>query len=187
MGASATIVLISAGAALLLASLWKLQPAPSWPVPTPIGSREVPRPRILISTQPRVVSPYPLWTRSYSTMSPGASSYNASEVLGDVQQEILRLKTQLDLFFAKELRSMRWYLHDSCARRAGPVDELLMVELGGGPGFSTLRFAEAMPHATIVSVELEPAFVEAARRLIAKRPKLRSRVRVIEGSVPQSA
>eukprot|EP00966_Prymnesium_polylepis_P084312 1951604-Prymnesium_polylepis.1 len=64
-------------------------------------------------------------------------SYNESELLGgDVDGEVARLGRQVDATFAKELRHMRWY---------GVADGMRLLELGCGPGWSTLRFAEALP------------------------------------------
>ena len=99
-------------------------------------------------------------------------SYNESEAMaaGGVEAEVVRLRGQLELSFAKELRLMRWH---------GLADGTDVLELGCGPGWSTAALAEALPSARITCVERSAAFVARARALLGPAA---SRARVVRGS-----
>lgn len=57
-------------------------------------------------------------------------SYNESEVVGNLQLEIQRLRWQLDLSFHKEARFMQWY---------GLADGMRVLEFGCGLFFSLMH------------------------------------------------
>ncbi|KAL1512041.1 hypothetical protein AB1Y20_005315 [Prymnesium parvum] len=116
---------------------------------------DVPNPRLLVHVRGAVqMRDIPL--HSGVVQPSGAHSYNETELLsGDVEAEMRRLKLQVDLTFRKEERLMRWY---------GLTDGMAVLELGCGPGWTTLRFAEALPASSITCVEKSPRFVAEARR-----------------------
>lgn len=150
----------------------------------PRSASPVPPPRVFTpgaGTSELELAPVPRrfdWRRPWARPSAAASaaSYNASEISGDVAAEVARLRDQLDLFFAKELRHMRWY---------GLADGQRVCEIGCGPGHSTARFAAALPASTVRCVESSAAFVEHARAAL-RTAGVADRARVELGAAPDT-
>lgn len=144
--------------------------------PMPVGAlrtvSEVPQPRMIV---PEGVIEIPLVGSVEMAHASGAPSYNESEVVGDLAAEVTRLKEQLEISFRKEARHMQWY---------GLADGMRLLELGCGPGWSTLKFAELLPKSTITCVERSSAFVVAARASLAAAAC--ERATVLEGDVLHS-
>jgi len=90
--------------------------------------------------------------------SADVSAYNASEILGNRSKEVERLRVQITLSFEKELHHLRSY---------GLSDGSSLLELGCGPGWSTLHFAMALPRAQITCIEIDRGFVGHAQQLLA--------------------
>tara|TARA_B100000513_G_scaffold111839_3_gene48737 strand:- start:15 stop:389 length:375 start_codon:yes stop_codon:yes gene_type:complete len=92
-----------------------------------------------------------------------------AEPILTAQAEVERLRRQVDVSFSKELQQLRAV--------AGLADGARLLELGCGPGWSTLRFVAALPSSHVTCVELDAKFVERALENFAS-PRLASRVTV---------
>ena len=112
-----------------------------------------------------------------SALDKETSSYNATEVLDDRRAEIARLRAQIRLSFDKELRFMKWY---------GLTDGARVVEFGCGPGWSTAKFAAALPSSDVTCVEIDAGFVAAAKEQLGALAQPGGRVRVLHGSATHS-
>ena len=103
------------------------------------------------------------------------SSYQISSVAGNVAGEIDRLKAQVELFWAKELKHYIEF---------GLRDGMEITELGSGPGFVTEKILESFPAARITSVEIDPLLVNYAQNYLAR--KNIDNVKVVQGSIMET-
>lgn len=100
------------------------------------------------------------------------SSYRVSEVAGSVDQEVLRLKGQVDLFWDKENKRYQDF---------GLRDNMKVVELGSGPGFLVEKVLEHYPNSQLTGVEIDSFLCEYAKsHLYENYPE---RVQIVEGSI----
>lgn len=100
------------------------------------------------------------------------SSYRVQDVAGSVNQEILRLKGQVDLFWDKEIKRYTDF---------GLVDGMKVIELGCGPGFLIDKLLDNYPTSTLTGVEIDELLCEYAKEHLYKRYD--ERVEIIEGSI----
>ena len=160
---------------------------PQMPAVPPKPKSEVPVPRVFVAgvgMMDMPMPPTPAAPRSpaapsveESALDKETSSYNATEVLGDRRAEIARLRAQIRLSFDKELRFMQWY---------GLADGARVVEFGCGPGWSTAKFAAALPSSDVTCVEIDAGFVAAAKEQLGALAQPGGRVHVLHGSATHS-
>jgi len=103
------------------------------------------------------------------------SSYQISSVAGNVAGEIDRLKAQVELFWAKEIKHYIEF---------GLRDGMQIAELGSGPGFVSEKILEKFPAAYVTAVEIDPLLVNYAKNYLAQK-KL-DNVKVIQGSIMET-
>ena len=99
-------------------------------------------------------------------------SYHIRAIASDVDREIQRLGSQVDLFWESE--SKRYV-------EFGLRDGLSVVELGSGPGFLTEKILVAFPHVKITSVEIDPFLVNYAKNYVSQ--KHLHRCDILQGSL----
>ncbi len=99
-------------------------------------------------------------------------SYKIQSFAANVDNEIRRLKAQVELFWPKEL---------ACLERAGLRDGMAILEAGSGPGHLLEKLLEAFPASPVTGVEVDPFLVETSRAILA--PSAGERCRVFEQSV----
>src|ERR1041385_3426431 len=101
----------------------------------------------------------------------GNTSYVATTANLSIEQEIERLREDSLLSWKKEARILK---------AAGLQDGMSILEAGSGPGFSTERLLKLFPNSRITCLDVAPAFLEHARKLLGKDA---DRVELVEGSV----
>lgn len=99
-------------------------------------------------------------------------SYHVSTIAASTEIEINRLKAQVDLFWAKELKHYKEF---------GLSDGMRIVELGNGPGFMIEKLLQEFPQSTITGVEIDPMLVSYAREKFASTQYQRCEIK--EGSI----
>jgi ubiquinone/menaquinone biosynthesis C-methylase UbiE len=85
-------------------------------------------------------------------------SYKLEPEAGAWEQELLRLKTQVDLSWQEEMRLLT---------QLGLHDGMAIVELGSGPGFLTERLLSMLPTSRVTAVEVDAAIHADAKRRFA--------------------
>lgn len=100
------------------------------------------------------------------------NSYKISEIAENVDIEINRLKSQVELFWDVELKRYIEY---------GLRDGMKVVELGSGPGFVTEKLLNEFPNISITGIEIDPILVKYSKEYLIE--KKFSRFEVIEGSI----
>lgn len=99
-------------------------------------------------------------------------SYKISSIASNVNKEIQRLKSQVELFWEKELKHYIEY---------GLKDKMQIVELGSGPGFITEKILNSFPKVEITSIEIDPLLVDYANNYL-KGKKLK-RFKIFQNSI----
>ncbi len=102
-------------------------------------------------------------------------SYKIKTIASNVEKEINRLKSQVELFWDKELKHYIEY---------GLRDGMSIVELGSGPGFVTEKVLEKFPASKVVAVEIEPLLVDYARSYLSQ--KNLNNCEIYEGSIMET-
>jgi ubiquinone/menaquinone biosynthesis C-methylase UbiE/acyl carrier protein len=99
-------------------------------------------------------------------------SYKIQSFAANVDNEIRRLKAQVELFWPKER---------ACLERAGLRDGMAILEAGSGPGHLLEKLLEAFPASPVTGVEVDPFLVETSRKVLATSSG--DRCRVFEQSI----
>jgi len=89
-----------------------------------------------------------------------------------LDKELVRLRSQTLISWAKEARNLKWL---------GLRDDMTVLELGSGPGFVSEGLLDLLPNGNLVSVEIDPVLIEKARSYLQDRAG--SRWKLIEGNV----
>ncbi len=99
--------------------------------------------------------------------------YDASTVMGDLETEIQRLKSQVTMGWAKESRTLGWF---------GLRDGMSVLEVGSGPGFITEQLLDLLPSSRLTCLELDPVLLERAKSYLGNKA---DRVEFVHASVMQ--
>lgn len=99
------------------------------------------------------------------------NSYNIKQIGGDTETEINRLKSQVELFWGKELKHYREF---------GLTDGMSVVELGCGPGFVIEKILAEFVDLSVTGVEIDSYLVEYATGYM---KALGADVKILEGSI----
>lgn len=102
-------------------------------------------------------------------------SYKIQQIAINSENEIKRLKAQLDLFWEKELMFYRMF---------GLKDGMAIVECGSGPGFMMQKFIETFPESHITTVEIDAYLVEIHKKNMQEH--LSGRYKIIEQSIMET-
>ncbi len=102
-------------------------------------------------------------------------SYQIKTIASSINKEIERLKSQVDLFWGKELKHYIEY---------GLKDGMVLVELGSGPGFITKNLMDKFKNMNITSVEIEPILVDYANNYL--KEKKYDRFKIIQKSIMET-
>ncbi len=100
------------------------------------------------------------------------NSYNIQQIGGDTGTEINRLKSQVELFWSKELKHYREF---------GLTDGMAIVELGCGPGFVIEKLLAEFRDLSVTGLEIDGYLVDFASKYLKEIGA--SEVRVLEGSI----
>jgi len=100
-------------------------------------------------------------------------SYQIKNISSNVENEINRLKAQVELFWDKESKHYTEF---------GLNDGMSIVEIGSGPGFLTEKILEKFPDTKITSIEIDPFLVQYAKTYLSKKHFNKDRYEIIESS-----
>ncbi|MCJ7721508.1 methyltransferase domain-containing protein [Candidatus Bathyarchaeota archaeon] len=102
------------------------------------------------------------------------SSYKIQNFAANIDNEIRRLKAQVELFWDKELRFLRMFgLHDG----------MRILECGCGPGYVIEKLLQSNPSSHITGLEIDPFLVQKSKELLASLKN--SRGHIVEQSIMQ--
>lgn len=101
-------------------------------------------------------------------------SYKASEMHGNVEKEIQRLRDQALWGWDKESRNLVWF---------GLKDGMSVLEVGSGPGFITEQLLAMLPNITVTCLEIDPQLIQRAEAYLGSKPGLKGRYRIIRDDV----
>ncbi|NQX71567.1 methyltransferase domain-containing protein [Paenibacillus alba] len=102
-------------------------------------------------------------------------SYQVTKIASNVENEIERLKGQVELFWRKELKRYIEF---------GLRDGISLVELGSGPGFVIEKVKESFPNIQVTAVEIDSVLVNYAKNYF-KNKKIEN-VKVIKKSIMET-
>jgi len=100
------------------------------------------------------------------------SSYKIESFAANTENEIKRLKAQVELFWDKEI---------GCLQRFGLRDGMWVLECGSGPGFVLEKLLQGFPGSRMVGVEIDPLLVEQSRQTLAQYRK--DQCEIVQGSI----
>lgn len=100
------------------------------------------------------------------------SSYRIHQVAANANNEVQRLRAQVDNFWKKELR---------CLRQFGLQDGARVLECGSGPGYFIEKLLNEFPGLHATGVEIDPFLVDKSKQELA--PFGAARHRIVEGSI----
>jgi ubiquinone/menaquinone biosynthesis C-methylase UbiE len=106
------------------------------------------------------------------TLAAESSSYNVHQVAANANNEVQRLRAQVDNFWPKELR---------CLRQFGLADGMRVLECGSGPGYFIEKMLTEFPTLHATGVEIDPFLVARSKEELGKFGP--DRHRVLEGSI----
>jgi ubiquinone/menaquinone biosynthesis C-methylase UbiE len=106
------------------------------------------------------------------TLAAESSSYNVHQVATNANNEVQRLRAQVDNFWPKELR---------CLKQFGLTDGMRVLECGSGPGYFIKKMLSEFPTLHATGVEIDPFLVARSKEELAKFGP--DRHRVLEGSI----
>jgi len=92
--------------------------------------------------------------------------------IGNVDREFQRLRTQAQLTWKKEARTLSWL---------GLQEDMSVIELGSGPGFTTEQLLSLLPNGSVIAVEVDPVMVKHAKQYL--QDVSEDRVKIIEASI----
>jgi SAM-dependent methyltransferase len=105
-------------------------------------------------------------------------SYHISTIASNVEKEMQRLKAQVDLFWAQELKQYVEF---------GLRDGLSIAELGSGPGFLTEKLLATFPHLKVIAIEIDPFLVAYAKDYLSPKKQVSQRhsyqCNILQGSL----
>ena len=84
-------------------------------------------------------------------------SYNASKIADDFNNEISRLKSQVDVFWPSEIKKYKEY---------GLLDHMNIAEFGSGPGYLTKKLIDYFKNITITAVDMNESLHLTAEKLL---------------------
>jgi ubiquinone/menaquinone biosynthesis C-methylase UbiE len=99
------------------------------------------------------------------------NSYNIQQIGGDTGTEINRLKSQVELFWSKEMKHYREF---------GLADGMSVVELGCGPGFVMEKLLREFKNLSLTGVEIDSYLVDFASGYM---KQLGADAKILEGSI----
>lgn len=99
-------------------------------------------------------------------------SYKISNFAVNVDNEIRRLKAQVELFWEKELKLLRMF---------GLRDGMRILECGSGPGHLMEKLLQSHPSSHVAGVEIDPYLIQKCKELLA--PLGGDRFQVFEQSI----
>lgn len=97
--------------------------------------------------------------------------YNSIYNFIGLQREIKRLKTQANLGFEKEFRTLKWL---------GLQDGMNIIDIGAGPGFYTELLLENLPNSPCTALEIDKSLMDIAKTRL---ERYSDRVNYIESSL----
>ncbi len=89
---------------------------------------------------------------------PSAGSYRIQDIAASVENEIRRLKAQVELFWEKELRTLQAF---------GLQDGMKILECGCGPGHIMEKLMQAFPNSDLTGIDVDPLLVDRCRKQVA--------------------
>ena len=101
-------------------------------------------------------------------------SYRIQNFAANVDNEIRRLKAQVELFWDKELR---------CLRRFGLRDGMKVLECGCGPGHVIEKLLQTLPSSEVTGVEIDRLLVQKSREKLGAFGG--NRAHIVEQSIMQ--
>lgn len=106
--------------------------------------------------------------------------YDASTVMGDLETEIQRLKSQVTMGWAKESRTLGWF---------GLRDGMSVLEVGSGPGFITEQLLDMLPSSRLTCLDLDRALLERAKNYLGDRADRVdfARASIMESGLPDNS
>ncbi|SFS42488.1 class I SAM-dependent methyltransferase [Marininema halotolerans] len=99
-------------------------------------------------------------------------SYHVETIASNMEAEIERLKSQVDLFWDKEGKHYIEY---------GLKDGMSVIELGSGPGYLLEKLLVTFPHIHVTGLEIDPILFNYANANVASHEA--DRCQMVEGSI----
>ncbi|MCC8437311.1 methyltransferase domain-containing protein [Brevibacillus sp. M2.1A] len=102
-------------------------------------------------------------------------SYQIANIATNVEVEIERLKSQVELFWDKELKHYIEF---------GLTDGMSVIELGSGPGFVMEKVMQAFPNGRVTGLEIDPLLVDYSQNYLTKTQS--DRFEIVAGSIMET-